>query len=121
MFKLLVTLVAFLILALALFGLRQNRREIERQTSLLHEQIHLREETLRGQRPEIAHLTNPLALAVNLKQQGMNAGDAMQPRESRTSRRTAATSGGTPRVETDLLAPLRDSGSGHSNPNRPHD
>ena len=125
MLKLLFTLGAFLVISLAVLGLRQRRLEISAETARLHDQIKLREQTLWDQQVQIAKSTNPLTLAVNLKSAGMNAGEALQPRA--TGRRAGGTGAGASAKppETDLIAPLRDAAgpepgvSGHSDPRRP--
>ena len=116
MLKLLFTLGAFLMLSLAVLGLRHRRLEITSQTVKLQDQIMAREQSMWDQKVQIAEHTNPLALAVNLKTQGMSPGAALLPREARTTKPRT----GTTKVETDLVAPIRDTGSsGHSDPRRP--
>lgn len=123
MLKLLFTLGVFLLLSLAVLGLRQHRLEVTSQTARLHDQIKVREQTLWDQRVQIAKSTNPLALAVNLKTAGMSAGEAMQPRS--TGRRTPGSTAGAPShgPETDLAAslgaPPAAGAPGHSDPRRP--
>jgi len=104
------------VLSLAVLALRHHRLEITSQTAKLHDTIKAREQSLWDERVQIARNTNPLALAVNLKTQGMSPGAALQPRDTQT-KKTRSDAG--THVETDLVGPLRDSGSGHSNPNRP--
>jgi hypothetical protein len=119
-FKLLVTLGTFLLVALALFGLRQHRLELTSECAKIHSQIKNREEVLLDQRVEIARKTNPWALAAGLEAAGLHKPDALVTREGRTGRPRPGVTQSTPAVETDLLAPLRDTGgSGHSNPSRP--
>jgi len=117
-FKLLVTLGTFLLVALALFGLRQHRLEITSQCAKIHSEIKNREDALLDQKVQIARQTNPWALASGLEAQGMSPGDALVTRDGRTGKAKPAASAA-PVVETDLLAPLRDSGGGGHNPSRP--
>jgi hypothetical protein len=115
-----VTLGTFLLVALALFGLRQHRLELTSQCSKIHSAIKNREDVLLDQRVQIARKTNPWALASGLQAAGLNTPDALVTRDGRTGRPRPGMSPSTPVVETDLLAPLRDSsGGGHANPSRP--
>jgi hypothetical protein len=120
-FKLFVTLAAFLLVALALFGLRQQQREISAQCVKMYREIEDHKDTLRSQRVDISRATSPTALATGLKNAGMDPGDALVMRANRTVKKPPAPRNASA-VETDLIAPLRDSdgGSGHSNASRPH-
>ncbi len=99
MFKLLAMLFIFLIVALALLGMRQRRLELTSESSSIYAQIRDRNETLLDQRVEIARQTNPKTLATALQNAGIDTGAALQSRQP--IRRTL------PVVETDLVAPLR--------------
>jgi hypothetical protein len=118
-FKLLVTLGVFLLVALELFWLRHHRLEITSQCATIQSEIKNREETLLGQRVQIARETNPWALASSLEAAGSNPGDALITRDGRTPATVRRTQN-TPAVETDLLAPLVDPDGGH-NPSRPRE
>ena len=74
MLKLLVTLVAFLLLALAVMGMRHHARELESQTASMIHESELKKHELMDQRPEITQVSNPIALAKNMKDRGL-AGD----------------------------------------------
>jgi hypothetical protein len=115
-FKLLVMLGTFLLIALAMLALRQRRLEMYSDAVRIHDQIIARRQTLLDQRVQITKKTNSWALAAGLKAAGMDVGGALESRPSVDSR---SPSGGpaTPAVETDLLAPVM--GNGHSNPSRP--
>ena len=63
MFKLLVTLGTFLLVAMMLFALRQQRLEVHAQCAKLYQEIEGRREVLRGQRVEISRATSPKVLA----------------------------------------------------------
>ncbi len=106
MLKLLFMIIALLLLSLAVLGLRHHRQEVTSQTAKIHALILQREQSLADQKVLITRATNPLTLAINLKAAGMNAGEAMQPRDVRRTRvAPGAPAPGT--VETDLVAPLR--------------
>jgi hypothetical protein len=115
LFKLLVMLGTFLLIALAMLALRQRRLEMTADSVRIHDEILARRQTLLDQRVEISKRTNPWALAAGLKAAGMDTGGALEerPTASAPSQRT-----GTSGVETDLLAPVMGD-SGHSNSNRP--
>ncbi|HUO08654.1 MAG TPA: hypothetical protein VM008_10170 [Phycisphaerae bacterium] len=117
MFKLLVMLGTFLLIALSMLALRQRRLEMTADSVRIHDEILARRQTLLDQRVEISKRTNPWALAAGLKAAGMDTGGALEARPSTQtpSQRTGAASSG---VETDLLAPVMGD-SGHPNPNRP--
>lgn len=67
-------MVVFLLVALALLGLRQHRLELTSQTAQLQADVQLREQTMWGQRMKIAQETNPVVLAAELKKQGLADG-----------------------------------------------
>ena len=123
MLKLLFTLGVFLIVALALLALRQHRLELTSESMKIHDQIEARNQTLWGQRVEIARRTNPWTLAAGLQAAGVDTGGAMTQR-ARPAVRPAAPSNA---VVTDLVAPVRGDApvsgapgnAGHSNANRP--
>jgi hypothetical protein len=117
MFKLLALLVTFLLVALALLALRQHRLELTSQSAAIYDTIRDRHHTLLDQRVEIARRTNPWALAAALNQSGVNTGDALRVRD--TTLGAPANSANVPAVETDLVAPLLNDGTGHANPGRP--
>ena len=94
MMKLLVMLVSFLLLALAILGIRQHRLEVTSQTSRLIDQIEQRKHELWDQDPKITETSNPLALAQNLKSRGLVGDIGVK------DKREADTPG-------DLIAPLR--------------
>jgi hypothetical protein len=73
-YKLLTTMLVFLVVALLVLGLRQHRLELTSQTAWLQGQIAQREQTLWGQRMAIARATNPTVLASELQKQNL-AGD----------------------------------------------
>lgn len=98
MLKLLVTLLAFLALALAVLGLRQHRLELTAQTARLLEQIERRTHSTWDQEARITTVSNPLVLAQNLKSRGM-AGDIGVRDVPRANRETDNPG--------DLIAPLR--------------
>jgi hypothetical protein len=99
-FKLLAMLVTFLVVALALLGLRQRRLELTSESASIYEQIRGRKETLLGQEVEIAKWTNPWALAASLEDSGVDTGAALKNRRTTVGRTV-------PAVETDLVAPVR--------------
>jgi len=99
-FKLLTMLVAFLLIALMLLGLRQRRMELTSETSALCGQVQQRKEHLLDQQVQIARVTNPKTLTQSLADSGMDPGAALHPRPHNTR---PSPSG----VETDLIAPLR--------------
>lgn len=101
MFKLLTMLVAFLLVALALLGLRQRRLELTSQSVTIYSQIRERNETLLDQRVLIAQKTNPWTLADALQKSGVNTGAALQTRV--TALKAPAPTG----IETDLTASVR--------------
>ena len=115
MFKLLVMLGTFLLIALTVLALRQRRLEMTSDSVRIHDAILARRQTLLDQRVQISRQTNPWALAAGLKAAGMDAGGALQARPATPSLQTGAA---TSTVETDLLAPVMGN-SGHSNSNRP--
>jgi hypothetical protein len=98
MFKLLTAVVTFLVLALALMGLRQHRRELESQTAGILDQIELRKHRLWDQRPQITAVASPTSLAKSMQQLGL-AGEVGVVDKSRPSI--------APRNPGDLLDPLR--------------
>ena len=97
MLKLFTMLMALLVVALMLLGLRQRRLELTSETSTIYAQIREKNELLLDQRVEIAKVTNPWTLAWTLKSSGVDPGAALQ--------RRPASVGGTPvqQVETDLV------------------
>jgi len=99
--KLLTMLVAFLLVALALLGLRQRRLELTSESAKIYSTIREKNETLLDQRVEIAKVTNPWTLAWTLKSSGVDPGAALQSRPTSVGRTTV------PAVETDLTAPVR--------------
>ncbi len=113
MFKLLVMLGTFLLVALAMLALRQRRLEMTAESVRIHDEILARRQTLLDQRVQISKQTNPWALAAGLKAAGMDTGGALEQRPSTN----VGSSNSTPAVVTDLEAPVMDE-SGHSNPNR---
>src|SRR3954471_3399162 len=100
MVKLLVMLVAFLLVALTLLGLRQHRLELTSESAAIYERIRERNETLLDQRVVIARRTNPWALAAALNESGVDTGDALRARQTRVGE-PAPTPGVRP-IETDL-------------------
>jgi len=105
-FKLLVTLGFFLLVAMTLFGLRQQQMEIHAQCARLYRDIENRKDTLRNQQLEISRATSAKALTLGLKNAGIDTGDALQMRDGRTGKpRSPAKT--MPAIETDLIAPLR--------------
>jgi hypothetical protein len=102
-FKLLTMLAAFLVVALALLGLRQRRLELTAETARIYSQIRERNETLLDQRVVIARQTNPQALAANLEARGENTGPALQVRGVTTNKPPTTPSG----PVTDLTAGVR--------------
>ena len=94
--KLLAMLVTFLVVGLMLLGLRQRRLELTAECSGLYAHIRGQEETLLGQRVEIAKNTNPWALNASLTNAGVNTGGALKPRRATVGRTV-------PAVETDLV------------------
>ena len=115
--KLLVMLVTFLFVGLALLALRQHRLELTSQSAAIYDTIRDRNHTLLDQRVEIARRTNPWAVASALKDAGINTGQALELRDTQLNKPVASPA--TPAVETDLVAPLMNDGSGHLNPSRP--
>ena len=113
-FKLLVMLGTFLLVALAMLALRQRRLEMTAESVKIHDEILARRQTLLDQRVQISKQTNPWALAAGLKAAGMDTGGALEQRPSTADVRS---NNGTPAVVTDLVAPVMGD-SGHSNPNR---
>lgn len=116
MFKLLFTLGTFLVVALSLLALRQRRLELTSESVQIHDRIMAREQTLWGERVEIAQRTNPWALNAGLKAAGIDTGAAMSERDTGKKPPGAAAAPGA--IETDLVAPVQN--GGHANPNRPH-
>lgn len=104
MFKLLFTLGVFLILALALLGIRTHTLELTAETARLRQQVTQREQQLWGQEIPITQQTNPMVLVKRLEETGMVLQNAEGP---------AATRSETSHVDTDrdLTAPLRRRGS----------
>ncbi len=100
MLKLLTMLVAFLLIALMLLGLRQRRMELTSETSALYGQVQDRRERLLNQQVEITGVTNPKTLNQSLANSGMDPGVALHPRNTNARPNV-------PTVETDLIAPLR--------------
>ena len=98
MFKLLVTLVTFLLLALAVMGMRQHARELNSETAKVVNQLELGKHRMWGQTPGITAVSNPPALAKSLQEHGL-AGPVGQVDAGR-SRVLPDDSG-------DLVAPLR--------------
>jgi cell division protein FtsL len=94
-------LVALLLVALVLLGLRQRRLELTSETSAIYAQIREKNEALLDQRVEIAKLTNPWTLAWTLKSSGIDTGAALQNRPTSVGRTPV------PAIETDLTAPVR--------------
>jgi hypothetical protein len=97
MLKLLVTLVAFLLLALAVMGMRHHARELESQTAGMVHATELNKHRLMDQRPDITKNSNPITLAQNMKDRGL-AGD-VGVLDVRRPRRTTDNPG-------DLVAPV---------------
>jgi hypothetical protein len=102
-FKLLTMLMAFLLVALGLLGLRQRRLELTSESAKIYSQIRERHESLLDQRVEIAKITNPKALATSLEASGVNTGAALHLRGSTVNRSGNSPTG----IETDLTAPVR--------------
>jgi hypothetical protein len=100
--KLLTMMAAFLLVALALLGLRQRRLELTAESAKIYNRIGERNETLLTQRVDIARQTSPPALAAALEASGVNTGAALRLRGSSVGR-GATTTG----IETDLTAPVR--------------
>jgi cell division protein FtsL len=100
MLKLLAMLMAFLLVALVLLGLRQRRLELTSESSAIYSQIREQNEKLLDLKVVIARQTNPHALADALQNAGMDNGGTLL-------RRVPANSRSTPAVETDLTAPIR--------------
>lgn len=103
MLKLLTMLVAFLLVALALLGLRQRRLELTSESAGIYSKIREHNETLLDQRVVIAQQTNPKTLATALEERGVNTGGALQMRSSTVNRPGNMPTG----IETDLTAPIR--------------
>jgi hypothetical protein len=72
MFKLLVTLVTFLLLALAVMGMRHHARELESQTAGMVHESELRKHRLQDQGKAITEVSNPITLAQNMKDRGLS-------------------------------------------------
>lgn len=100
MFKLLAMLVTMLAVGLMLLGLRQRRLELTAECSQLYAHIRNQNETLLGQRVDIARNTNPWALNGALTGAGWDTGPALKARRATVGRVV-------PAVETDLTAPVR--------------
>ena len=100
MLKLLAMLMAFLLVALTLLGLRQRRLELTSETSAVYGQIRERNEKLLDQKVVIAQNTNPRTLVSSLQNAGMDTGPILQPRPANP--RTAL-----PVIEQDLVDPIR--------------
>ena len=98
MFKLLITLVTFLLLALAVMGMRHHTRELESQTAKLVAEIEIKKHKLWDQKPQITQVSNPQALTKNLQDHGM-VGEVGVPDAPRT--RPPSDDPG------DLVAPVR--------------
>ena len=90
MFKLLAMIVTFLAVGLTLLALRQHRLELTSQSAAIYDIIRDRNHTLLDQRVEIARKTNPWAIASALHDSGVNTGDALRIRDTRTSPTPAA-------------------------------
>ncbi len=131
LFKMLMTLGTFLVVALAVLALRQRRLEVTSDVARIHDEIVARKQTLLDQRVEIAKQTNPWTLAASLKASGVDTGDALELRQ-RSGNKLGTNGSGSgaarPAVETDLVAPVMEgngggsvntSGQGHVNTNRP--
>jgi hypothetical protein len=82
MLKLFATLIVFLLLALAMLGLRHHRMELTAQTARLRDQIRQQEHVLGDQRVQIAKVTNPLVLTENLKKAGIDGAGIPPPPEA---------------------------------------
>jgi hypothetical protein len=142
LFKMLMMLGSFLVVALAVLALRQRRLEVTSDVVRIHDEIVARKQTLLDQRVEIAKETNPWTLAASLKASGVDTGDALELRQRGGNKLGTNGSGGgaapaaRPAVETDLVAPViqgngggslnnntntnaNTSGEGHLNANRP--
>jgi hypothetical protein len=98
--KLLAMLVTFLVVGMMLLGLRQRRLELTAECSRIYAHIRDQNETLMGQRVEIAKVTNPWVLNAALKGSGVNTGAALEPRQGMMVRTV-------PAIESDLVAPVR--------------
>lgn len=96
-------LVAFLLVALALLGLRQHRLELTAESAKIYSQIRERNETILSQRVDIAKQTNPPALATALEASGVNTGAALHMRGSSVGRGRSVPSG----PEVDLTDQVR--------------
>jgi hypothetical protein len=116
-FKLLAMLLTFLLVAFALLGLRQHRLELTSESAAIFNRIRERQHTLLDQQVQITRQTNPWAIATALQNAGVNTGEALRPRDTKLGK--PANGPAVPAVETDLLAPLFNDGSGHGNPARP--
>ena len=114
-----VTMGAFLLVALALLALRERRLALTSESVKIHAQIVARQQSLWDERVQIARRTNPWALAAGLQKAGMNAGDVMDPTDTVTARASAGAARAAPAVETDLTAAVREDGTGHVNAERP--
>ena len=71
MFKLLFTLTVFLVMALLLLGMRQQRLALTSETAKLHNEVLKREQKLWDQQDQIARQTNPLVLTEQIKNLGL--------------------------------------------------
>jgi cell division protein FtsL len=72
MFKLLLMIVAFLLLALGVMGMRHHARELDAQAAKLQDEIEIRKHRIWDQRPQITEVTNPIALAKTMKDKGLS-------------------------------------------------
>jgi hypothetical protein len=82
MLKLFATLIVFLLLALAMLGLRHHRMELTAESARLRDQIRQQEHVLGDQRVQIAKVTNPLILTENLKKAGIDGAGIPPPPEA---------------------------------------
>ena len=94
-------LVALLLVALVLLGLRQRRLELTSETAAIYAQIREKNEALLDQRVEIAKVTNPWAIAGTLTSSGIDTGAALRSRSTSVGRAPV------PAIETDLVDPVR--------------
>lgn len=115
MFKLFVTLVLFLALALGLLGLRMRRLELTAETARLRLDVERRQHQLWGQEDQIARQTNPPALAEGLRNSGLVLGRPIGSAAAGDGRDVTNVGAGGVRTDADrdLLAPV-------SRTNRPH-
>jgi len=103
MLKLLVTICAFLVIAMGVLGLAQYRAEVQSQTVRLHQNIEDKRQVLWNQQVEITRVSNPITLASNLRAAGiLPIEQVSRPRTPPAGARPT-----TPTVERDLIAPLR--------------